>query len=499
MRRVFLLVLAALAVVHAASFVGSGPFDDDFICYRYARNWVEGHGLVFNPGERFEGFTNPLWVLILAAGIRLGLDPEALSLALSMTALGVATWAIGRAWWARNPQASLPFPALLLAASPALAWHGVAGLGTTLMAALLSLWFLEWDRARRADRPAWAASVWLALACLLRQEAAIFAIAFLSSEKRACRWVPLVPLVGWTAFRLAYYGRWLPITYGAKKLPFIADLQYGIDYLLLSTLEAGVGLVLILSVYAQRWVRSHTDVTSPVLTGFLAYAGFVVFAGGDFVAYARFFVPILPIGYLLAAEGARALVPARGGRIVLGALALGAVSWTQQGAIVPIGRVELGIGRPYRFADADWNEGRWRAMGEHLGRTLPPDTSVALSPVGVFGWTSRLPIVDPLGLTNDSVLDEEPMLETVAMKGHHRIDPDWILSRRPALVIPGNGHRDPLNGKPSVNPWEAPLFFHPGFQEAYEHWIVPMPVGEELDVWVLEGTSVPDGWRAVGG
>ena len=301
MRRVFLLVLAALAVVHAASFVGSGPFDDDFICYRYARNWVEGHGLVFNPGERFEGFTNPLWVLILAGGIRLGLDPEALSLALSMTALGVATWAIGRAWWARNPQASLPFPALLLAASPALAWDGVGGLGTTLMAALLSLWFLEWDRARRANRPAWAAAVWLALACLLRQEAAIFAIAFLWSEKRACRWVPLVPLVGWTAFRLAYYGRWLPITYGAKKLPFIADLQYGIDYLLLSTLEAGVGLVLILSVYAQRWVRSHTDVTSPVLTGFLAYAGFVVFAGGDFVAYARFFVPILPIGYLLAA------------------------------------------------------------------------------------------------------------------------------------------------------------------------------------------------------
>lgn len=32
--------------------------EDAFISFRYARNLVDGHGLVFNPGERVEGYTN---------------------------------------------------------------------------------------------------------------------------------------------------------------------------------------------------------------------------------------------------------------------------------------------------------------------------------------------------------------------------------------------------------------------------------------------------------
>ena len=48
--------------------------DDAFISFRYARNWVDGEGLVFNHGERVEGYTNFLWVLMLAIPYRLGLD-----------------------------------------------------------------------------------------------------------------------------------------------------------------------------------------------------------------------------------------------------------------------------------------------------------------------------------------------------------------------------------------------------------------------------------------
>ena len=29
--------------------------DDAFVAFRYARNLVEGHGLVYNPDERVEG------------------------------------------------------------------------------------------------------------------------------------------------------------------------------------------------------------------------------------------------------------------------------------------------------------------------------------------------------------------------------------------------------------------------------------------------------------
>ena len=51
--------------------------DDAFISFRYVRNLLAGHGLVFNPGEYVEGYTNFLWILELAAiwGI-FGIRPE---------------------------------------------------------------------------------------------------------------------------------------------------------------------------------------------------------------------------------------------------------------------------------------------------------------------------------------------------------------------------------------------------------------------------------------
>ena len=50
--------------------------DDAFISFRYAENLVRGLGLVYNAGERVEGYSNFLWTLGTALGMRLGVDPE---------------------------------------------------------------------------------------------------------------------------------------------------------------------------------------------------------------------------------------------------------------------------------------------------------------------------------------------------------------------------------------------------------------------------------------
>ncbi len=73
--------------------------DDAFISFRYVRNLVEGHGLVFNPGERVEGYSNFLWVLELAGLWRVfGLRPENAAPWLSV-ACTVGTLA-ATVWWA---------------------------------------------------------------------------------------------------------------------------------------------------------------------------------------------------------------------------------------------------------------------------------------------------------------------------------------------------------------------------------------------------------------
>ena len=40
--------------------------DDGMISMRFARNLASGLGLVWNKGERVQGFTNPAWTLIMA-------------------------------------------------------------------------------------------------------------------------------------------------------------------------------------------------------------------------------------------------------------------------------------------------------------------------------------------------------------------------------------------------------------------------------------------------
>ena len=48
--------------------------DDAFISFRYARNLAEGNGLVFNTGERVEGYSNFLWTVVMAGCHKLGFD-----------------------------------------------------------------------------------------------------------------------------------------------------------------------------------------------------------------------------------------------------------------------------------------------------------------------------------------------------------------------------------------------------------------------------------------
>ena len=49
--------------------------DDAFITFRYAENLAAGRGLVFNVGERVEGYSNLLHTLMLAALSLVGIGP----------------------------------------------------------------------------------------------------------------------------------------------------------------------------------------------------------------------------------------------------------------------------------------------------------------------------------------------------------------------------------------------------------------------------------------
>jgi len=69
--QIFLIVLIVLSVFTALAFITYGRTiiggDDANITFVYAKNFADGHGFVYNiGGERVEGFSSMLWVLIVA-------------------------------------------------------------------------------------------------------------------------------------------------------------------------------------------------------------------------------------------------------------------------------------------------------------------------------------------------------------------------------------------------------------------------------------------------
>src|SRR5689334_14244881 len=68
-RLVVLLATVVLGVAWAWKLLWCS--DDAYISFRYAANLLDGYGLVWNPGERVEGYTNFLWLIIVTPFIAL--------------------------------------------------------------------------------------------------------------------------------------------------------------------------------------------------------------------------------------------------------------------------------------------------------------------------------------------------------------------------------------------------------------------------------------------
>ena len=106
-RRPWLVAGLAFLVPLVFAALTGHAWEDYFITLRSSRNLVEGHGLVFNPGERVHTFTSPLGVLLPA----------------------LCTWLVGPG----REEAALWlfrfFNAGFLAAGAALLWRRVAELG----------------------------------------------------------------------------------------------------------------------------------------------------------------------------------------------------------------------------------------------------------------------------------------------------------------------------------------------------------------------------------
>lgn len=323
-------IVATVGLAHYVNLT----FDDAFISFRYAENLARGEGLVFNPGERVEGYSNFLWTVLLTLPIWLGVDRFELGLLVLAKVIGSAlslatlvllarTAVLGRA--ADDSSPPWVAPLYLATLAPFLVW-GMGALETPLVGWLLLLTVhlhLQEDLAfQRGEREIpWSYGT-LALAALTRPEPVllILPLAGLRLERRllrsgGARGIPkelarlalfALPYCAFLLWRWSYYGELVPNTYYAKVSgdPRVAYRGwYYLEAALADLRWLGPALLGGLAILLARRV-SYRVLLLTILVG--AYFAIVMYEGGDWMPAYRMLAPVLPLCALLVDDAWRA-------------------------------------------------------------------------------------------------------------------------------------------------------------------------------------------------
>lgn len=433
--------------------------DDAFISLRYAQNLVAGAGLVFNPGEYVEGYTNLSWTLLLAAALALGL-PDLQSAA----ALGLASYAalagmlLAHTRRRARETGRFPLPLAALAVLGMDDFHvwATGGLETCLFSALATGGLLRLQRRDRSNSDLEAGLIFSAL-LLTRPDGVIFAAVGVAAQllrAPACpaAWraaartaLPVaVTLVLWAAFKLAYYEELFPTAFYSKSA-LGSWWSQGALYLRLFLIKnwalglAALGAAALLA-HALRQRADAAGNIAALLAGGLVFALYVVRVGGDFM-FARRLLPAVPLLLLACEEG---LLQLRGERLRLAASAAVWIGLAFPGSVYRHGELRIqGIADERRFYPPETVALRKR-QGEALQRALSgTDARVAFEGgLCMLAYYSRLPyLVELTGLTQYS-LAKRP-LEQRGFVGHEKAaDPQWFAENQIDLLVRA---RSPLN------------------------------------------------------
>lgn len=441
-RRTPLLAVAAvltglILIGWRAAQYGRWVVDDAAITFTYARNISEGLGPVSQPGVApVEGFSNPTWTALLALGRLLGLFdrgtlfgipdyvlfPKALALLCCAGILAAVHSAA--ALVTRRPWVITVLVGAGLAAVPSFVVWSFSGLENGLFALTATVLAVVAFRAVLQGtlfsvRTAALAGVLAAAAALTRPDGLIYAVAYpllvllhlrRPVLRRGLRALAAsiagfaVPFGIYLSWRLLEFGRLVSNTAVAKtqnvpdvdQFNRVADLlEYaGALAVLLFTVVTGIALS-----RSSWWRDGLCALLVPLGLALVAYA----VLEPDWMNQYRFATPVWPLalltGTLAAAEVLR--TARRRGRAVLG-IAIVAV-------LLPSGVAFAEEGGKFRDTPTlpmCFVADRFGRMFNHYANLLEVEDGTILEPdLGGSSLTSKLPIIDLAGLTDEPIAD----------------------------------------------------------------------------------------------
>jgi len=416
-------------------------YEDQLIVLRYARNLVEGNGLVYNLGERVQGFTTPLFTLLSTGAVAFGGDnaatwQNALGVICAAGTAFLAVRVLSRAGAAGAAPLAVAIILYFSAADVSVVYLGME----VHLFALLFLLALDLHVTNRSV----LAAVVTGLLFLTRPEGVLLSALLFGHYWSTRRRPPyreaiaaLLTVLPWLLFATVYYGSPVTTTLGAKR-----GLYSPWEYLVGVAVYQGKKLEALNGIWTGGWQPSTSgslaSLLMTVVPAAVAVAGAVVllrrrpqlwpllaFPLACVAGYAVISPPLLHrwhyyflnvVAAILVSAGVHAGLaaiaasvrgrlrrPRRADRSLLSNDGAVAAAWTGTAALaIPVLlAMATSLARaPERLAqrvDPRSLPGPW------LGARYDPSTTIYAEEIGFLGWQSRLQVIDGAGLVTPGV------------------------------------------------------------------------------------------------
>ena len=465
-RSLQIVVIALVVLIAVGEFYQYRLFyhDDAFISLRYVHNFLNGDGLVWNAGERVEGYSNFLLVIILAALGRLGIDLVFASQLVGILSFVLLVGFIYRRSW-RTGQCIGDgwlwlIPVIITATSLPLVIWSLGGLETTLFALLVTVGSIQFaDGLSDGKRPLVSAGLMLGLASLCRPDGLLFVVvgfvvglgAGLIAKRRldhrlwgfmAGALTFVLPHLIW---RYTYYHGWLPNTYYVKAANLGDVAPYGLSYFKEYLFAFPfLPVILLASMICGILRRTLSPKSIWYLIVILAYAGYIFAVGGDHMPAFRLVAPLVPLAGWLMFELLSASTASRR-KSVRAAVAILVL-------LLSTGQLAFPAEKYRRAQIMDGAAFLGSEVGRYINLNWPPGSLVALNTAGSTPYFApKLRFIDMLGLNDTTIARrKDPPLRTKMQEwpGHRKGDGRYILSRRPDYIIIGPSNGDYANDFP---------------------------------------------------
>jgi hypothetical protein len=420
-----------------------------------------GNGLVYNPGEHVEGYTNFLWTVITAPFTVISFADVsffAIILCLLISILNIASLTkIGRLFNKDFlPYTSLMVivPSLFLALDNSIAFWAIGGMEPPLFTLFILAAVYSYFRITEGNKYVYFLAFSLMFVTLTRPEGNMIFVILLFHFVLFRKHIPdfkkvflkLLLLyaafcVVYYGFKFFYYGQVIPNTFYAKGVTdFKMNLVLGSKYLALCVGTRLYIFIFIAFIPFNQSLKKFKE--SFLLLLCIIYVIYIVMVGGDWMIANRFFVPILPLLYILSMVGFIHLL------IKLQKI-YGDINKTKRFAYSVIGVLStlLFVATlsflEYRQLIIEDNNARyemqWSMFGKWLKMNVPPDTHIAVGPAGKIPYYSELYTIDMWGLNNSHIAGTESKR---LQAGHKKFDFEYVLSLNPEFIIGHAGFTD---------------------------------------------------------